>query len=169
MTRREPFPGATVTAMKLDHARRREAPDTLAPDGSEIRLLVEHGTGSMCEVRLPPGGVSIPVRHRTVQEIWYFLEGDGEVWRELPGGEAGTVRVSPGSALTIPLGCRFQFRSAGPGDLRFLCMTTPPWPGDEEAIVEPDAGRWPVPHGAAGSAIPNHGELPAAPHPAGDI
>src|SRR5437870_13607410 len=105
--------------MNFDYAEPALAPDTLAPDGSEIRLLVDHSAGSMCEVRLPPGGVSIPVRHRTVQEIWYFLEGDGEVWRQAPDGTARTVRVSLGSALTIPLGCRFQFRSLGASDLCF--------------------------------------------------
>jgi mannose-6-phosphate isomerase-like protein (cupin superfamily) len=130
--------------LPFDHARRGEAPDTFAPDGSEIRLLVAHSAGGMCEVRLPPGGVSVPVRHRTVQEIWYFLEGQGEVWRQAPDGTAVTVIVSPGSSLTIPLGCRFQFRATGPGDLRFLCITTPPWPGEEEAIVEPDQGPWPA-------------------------
>jgi mannose-6-phosphate isomerase-like protein (cupin superfamily) len=128
--------------MTFDHARRAEAPDTLAPDGSEIRLLVEHDGSSMCEVCLPPGGVSIPVRHRTVQEIWYFLEGEGEVWRQAPEGAAEVVAVSPGLALTISLGCRFQFRNTGSGLLRFLCVTTPPWPGEAEAIVEPKAGAW---------------------------
>ncbi len=130
--------------MRFDHARRADAPDARAPDGSEIRLLVAHEGTSACEVLLPAGGVSIPVRHRTVQEIWYFLEGEGEVWRQAPGREARAVRVGPGSSLTIPLGCRFQFRNTGSGDLRFLCVTTPPWPGEEEAIVEPNHTIWPV-------------------------
>jgi mannose-6-phosphate isomerase-like protein (cupin superfamily) len=131
----------------FDHSHRAESPDAVAPDGSEIRLLVDHTACSMCEVRLPPGGVSIPVRHRTVQEMWYFLEGEGEVWRQAPDGTTRTVTVSPGSALTIPLGCRFQFRSVAAGDLRFLCVTTPPWPGEHEAIVEPETGAWPIRRG----------------------
>jgi mannose-6-phosphate isomerase-like protein (cupin superfamily) len=130
--------------MSFDHTRRAEKPDTVAPDGSEIRLLVAHAGSSMCEVCLPPGGVSIPVRHRTVQEVWYFLEGEGEVWRRAPDGQAITVSVRSGSALTIPLGCRFQFRNTGSGELRFLCVTTPPWPGEQEAIVEPNLGAWAV-------------------------
>jgi mannose-6-phosphate isomerase-like protein (cupin superfamily) len=129
--------------MSFDHASRAEAPDAIAPDGSEIRLLVANGAASICEVSLPPGMVSIPVRHRTVEEIWYFLQGEGEVWRQSLKGEARTVSVQPGSSLTIPLGCRFQFRCTGAGDLRFLCITTPPWPGDHEAIVEPEQGAWP--------------------------
>jgi mannose-6-phosphate isomerase-like protein (cupin superfamily) len=130
--------------VNFDHATRSDSPDAVAPDGSEIRLLADHGLASMCEVRLPPGGVSVPVRHRTVHEIWYFLEGEGEVWRQAPDGATLIVTVRPSSALTIPLGCCFQFRSLGAGDLRFLCVTTPPWPGEQEAIVEPQAGAWPV-------------------------
>src|SRR5206468_3378367 len=121
--------------MNFDDARAAKAPDTLAPDGSEIRLLVATSACSACEVRLGPGGMSIPVRHRTVEEVWYFLEGQGEVWRQAPDGTARTVSVAPGSALTIPLGCRFQFRNTGSGELRFLCVTMPPWPGEEEAMV----------------------------------
>jgi mannose-6-phosphate isomerase-like protein (cupin superfamily) len=130
--------------MIFDHTQRGEAADAVAPDGSEIRLLVEHSGSSMCEVCLPPGGVSIPVRHRTVQELWFFLEGEGEVWRQSPDGNAQTESVRAGSALTIPLGCRFQFRNTGRDELRFLCVTTPPWPGEEEAIVEPEVGVWRV-------------------------
>src|SRR5260370_39366491 len=105
--------GGEEQLLAFDHARRSDPPDPLAPDGSEIRLLVANSAGSVCEVRLPPGGVSVPVRHRTVQEIWYFLDGEGEVWRQAPDGSAVTVLVSAGSALTIPLGCRFQFRATG--------------------------------------------------------
>src|SRR4051812_47410712 len=107
--------------MEFQYAEPAPMPDTLAPDGSEIRLLVATAAASACEVRLPPGGVSIPVRHRTVEEVWHFLEGTGEVWREAPEGAAQTVGVRPGVTLTIPLGCRFQFRNTGSGDLRFLC------------------------------------------------
>lgn len=120
---------------------RSETPDTTAPDGSDIRLLVDgrhHATrASLVEVSLAAGGVSQPVWHRSVEEIWYVLEGEGQVWRCPPeaGPESGdAVQVSPGDALAIPTGWRFQF-SAGPGSpLRFLCYTSPPWPGEGEAV-----------------------------------
>ncbi|HZU16783.1 MAG TPA: cupin domain-containing protein [Candidatus Dormibacteraeota bacterium] len=108
-------------------------PDAIAPDGSEITLLVtEAGRASLVEVRLPAGDTSLPVRHRTVEEIWYFLAGRGRVWRRPPEGEGTVEEVGPGSVLTIPTGWIFQFQ-AGDEDLRFLCYTSPPWPGDEEA------------------------------------
>ncbi len=120
---------------------RRQSPDVTAPDGSEIRFLVGPGQGaeksSLVEVTLGPGEVSRPVWHRTVEEVWYVLEGAGRIWRSPPDVDPETVSpvdVSLGDALVIPTNWRFQF-SAGPqGPLRFLCHTTPTWPGEDEAV-----------------------------------
>jgi len=121
-------------------ARRAATPDAFAPDGSEIRLLVgeTHAAtrASLCEVKLPAGEVSRPVWHQTVEEIWYVLEGRGEVWRCPPGvdpSSAPSVQVGPGDALVIPTGWSFQFRALAGEPLRFLCYTSPPWPGADEA------------------------------------
>jgi mannose-6-phosphate isomerase-like protein (cupin superfamily) len=119
-------------------------PDAIAPDGSEIYLRIGAPEGatraSLCEVRLAAGAVSRPVRHRSVEEIWYVLEGEGAVWRGAAGGEGEIVTVRAGDALVIPTGWRFQFR-AGPGaPLRFLCYTAPPWPGPDEAVPAEGSG-----------------------------
>jgi len=126
--------------------RRNEDPDATAPDGSEIRLLIDGShlaqRASLCEVTLPAGQVSKPVRHQTVEEIWYVLEGRGRVWRSsLESGHQPqeAVTVGPGDALTIPTGWRFQFSADVRTALRFLCYTNPPWPGPEEAVLA-DAG-----------------------------
>ncbi len=116
-------------------------PDATAPDGSEISFLVGDATrASLVEVRLPAGQTSRPVRHRTVEEIWYFLAGEGLVWRRPPGGEAAVEAVQPGRTLVIPTGWAFQFRAGPAADLRFLCYTSPPWPGHDEAVPVPDGG-----------------------------
>jgi mannose-6-phosphate isomerase-like protein (cupin superfamily) len=109
-----------------------DACDTLAPDGSEIRLLAATGRASMVHCALPPGGVSLAVAHRTVEEIWHFVEGEGEVWRQFGGVEEVTP-VRPGASLTIPTGAHFQFRNTGATRLCFIIATMPPWPGPEEA------------------------------------
>lgn len=115
--------------------------DVLAPDGSEIRLLCQRPGGSMVHCSLPPGAASVPVSHRTVEEIWYFLGGTGEVWRKLEGREEIT-EARPGLSLTIPLGTHFQFRNTGQEPLAFVIVTMPPWPGEDEAFeVE---GPWPA-------------------------
>ena len=121
--------------------RRSATPDVTAPDGSEIRLLLDarhRAVGaSMVEVVLPAGQVSRPVYHRTVEEVWYILEGVGQVWRCPPeAADPGTVAplaVGPGDALVIPTGWSFQFGASEAAALRFLCVTLPPWPGNDEA------------------------------------
>ncbi len=130
---------------------RSPQPDATAPDGSEIRLLVDarHAAtkASLCEVTLPAGQVSRPVWHQTVEEIWYVLEGQGQVWRCPSGHESETidpVAVGVGDALTIPTGWRFQFSAEDAAPLRFLCYTAPPWPGPDEAQ--------PAEHGGLGDA-----------------
>ncbi len=115
--------------------------DCLAPDGSEIRWLAATEHGSSVHCTLPTGGVSLAVAHHHVQEIWYFIEGQGEVWRRDDDGEE-IVETRPGVSLTIPAGTHFQFRNTGEGPLRFLITTMPPWPGDEEAYRVED--HWPV-------------------------
>ena len=126
--------------------RRGADADTLAPDGSEIRLLIDHRhlaeKASLCEVTLPAGQVSRPVWHQQVEEIWYILEGEGQVWRCSPDVDPSAVSpvpVSAGAALTIPARWRFQFGASPEGPLRFLCFTAPPWPGPDEAQAA-DAG-----------------------------
>lgn len=127
--------GHTITPPPLGRAARE--PDTIAPDGSEIRLLATTAQGatraSLSEVRLAPGAVSRPVRHRSVEEIWHVTAGQGQVWRCPPDGEAGALDVRPGDTLAIPTGWSFQFRAAPDAELRFLCFTSPPWPGADEA------------------------------------
>ncbi len=116
-------------------------PDVIAPDGSEIRLLIDHRHAavgaSVVEVTLPAGQVSRPVYHRTVEEVWYILEGTGKVWRCPPAADESllvpALPVAPGDALVIPVGWMFQFSADESGNLRFLCVTMPPWPGNDEA------------------------------------
>lgn len=116
-----------------------EAPDVLAPDGAEVRLLVRATGGTMAHFRLNPGEVSIAVTHRTVEELWFVTAGSGEMWRRDATREEVTALV-PGMSLSIPLGTHFQFRAAPGEALEAVAITMPPWPGPDEAVhVE---GRW---------------------------
>ena len=119
--------------------------DSIAPDGSDVRLLLRiEEKGNMAHFELPPGQVSTAVTHRTVEEIWFFLTGRGEMWRKQNGGEK-IVPVEPGVCLTIPLGTHFQFRSYGYEPLAAIGIAMPPWPEDEEKAKEeayPVDGKW---------------------------
>ena len=105
----------------------------IAPDGSEIRELIAVKGGSMVHCTLPPGAISMAVKHRTVEEVWYVIQGRGQVWRK---GECGAsvVDVEPGLSLSIDTGTHFQFRNTGGDDLCLIIVTMPPWPGEQEAM-----------------------------------
>jgi len=114
--------------------------DDVAPDGSDVRLLLGVKGGGMAHFELAPGQTSKAVAHRTVEEIWFFISGRGQMWRH-QNGQSLTVDVYPGVCLTIPAGTRFQFRSLGNEPLSAIGVTMPPWPGAGEATVV--AGEWP--------------------------
>jgi mannose-6-phosphate isomerase-like protein (cupin superfamily) len=116
-----------------------DTPDVIAPDGSNVRVLLSLGGGSMAHFELAPGLVSIAVAHRTVEELWYILGGEGEMWRRDSEG-ASVTSITAGVCLSIPVGTAFQFRSTGRTPLSAVAITMPPWPGPDEAYeVE---GQW---------------------------
>ncbi len=110
------------------------ARDVVALDGSDVRVLLSLRGGSMAHFALAPGQTSRAVTHRTVEEIWFFLSGRGEMWRK-QGEREEIVPVEPGVCLTIPLGTHFQFRSFGDEPLTAVAVTMPPWPGEGEAVI----------------------------------
>jgi len=135
------MPQDTETESTFATKQLGEAYDVLAPDASEIRLLVGMARGSLAHGTLAPGRVSLAIAHRTVEEAWYVTGGRGQVWRK-QGDHEVVVDVGPGTALTIPTGVHFQFRTTGPEPLTFVMCTMPPWPGEQEAVRVP--GHWPV-------------------------
>ena len=111
-----------------------------APDGSTVRpLCILPGVASFAHFQLAVGQVSTAVSHRTVQEIWYVLAGEGVMWRHQNDREELTP-LTQGTCLTIPLGTSFQFR-AGPAGLEVVAVTVPPWPDDPDE-ARPEACRW---------------------------
>jgi mannose-6-phosphate isomerase-like protein (cupin superfamily) len=114
-------------------------PTIVAPDGSDVRVLLQLGGGSMAHFELAAGRVSAAIKHRTVEEIWYILSGVGTMWRKLDEHEE-IVTLTPGICLTIPLGTHFQFRASSQCALTAVGITMPPWPGADEAIPVP--AKW---------------------------
>jgi mannose-6-phosphate isomerase-like protein (cupin superfamily) len=93
----------------------------------------------MAHFELAPGQTSTAVAHRTVEEIWVFVSGRGQMWRRQRQREE-VVSVEPGVCVTIPVGTHFQFRCLGHEPLGAVAVTMPPWPGDHEAARVP--GKW---------------------------
>ncbi len=114
-------------------------PTVVAPDGSQVRVLLGLSAGGMAHFELAAGQVAKAVTHRTVEEIWWVLAGRGEMWRQQQGREEVIV-LEPGVCLTIPLGTHFQFRASATEAVSAVAITMPPWPGEGEAVVVP--GPW---------------------------
>jgi mannose-6-phosphate isomerase-like protein (cupin superfamily) len=112
-----------------------------APDGSQIRLLPIVTGGSMVHCTLEVGQTSLAVAHQSVEEVWYFIEGSGQVWL-CQDDQQQEIDVSPNISLAIPTGAHFQFRNTGDTPLCFIIVTMPPWPGEHEAYRVED--HWPV-------------------------
>jgi mannose-6-phosphate isomerase-like protein (cupin superfamily) len=128
----------------MDYATKRlpELPDVVAPDGSDVRVLLATARGSMAHFELAGGRASDAIHHRTVDEIWFVLSGVGEIWRKQNGRE-DIVVLEPGVCITIPVGTHFQFRATTGEPLAAVGVTMPPWPGPQEAI--PVSGKWRAP------------------------
>ena len=95
----------------------------------------------MAHFELGAGRVSRAVAHHHAEELWYILNGWGEMWRR-QGDHEETVALCPGTCVSIPAGTHFQFRAHGGAPLAAVGVTMPPWPGDSEAFGV--AGPWPV-------------------------
>ena len=115
--------------------------DVIAPDGCEVRILAQTPLGSMAHFTLGPRQVARAVAHRTVEEVWYILSGQGRMWRR-QGDAEEIVDLVPGLSLSIPLGTHFQVRNDGEAPLAAVAVTMPPWPGEDEAFVV--EGKWPA-------------------------
>ena len=124
---------------KFKTSRLSVKPIGAAPDGCDVRILLGLADGNMAHFELAPGQTSVAVAHHTVEEIWFFLKGRGEMWRKL-GDQEEIVPVEPGVCITIPVGTHFQFCSFGYEPLSALGVAMPPWPGDGEAYAV--TGKW---------------------------
>ena len=116
-------------------------PTVQAPDGSDVRVLLALRGGAMAHFHLAAGAVAKAVTHRSVEELWFVIEGRGEMWRK-QGEREEIVSLVPGLCVSIPLGTHFQFRASSSEPISAVAVTLPPWPGEDEAILV--AGAWPA-------------------------
>jgi mannose-6-phosphate isomerase-like protein (cupin superfamily) len=95
-------------------------------DGSTIRELHHTEAQSLAEATLGPGQATERHYHRTSEEIYFVLAGEGAL--EIDGEERS---VGAGDAALIPPGAWHTIRNDGGGDLRFLCCCAPPYSHDD--------------------------------------
>ncbi|TAN49500.1 MAG: cupin domain-containing protein [Methylococcaceae bacterium] len=109
-------------------------------DGSEIRELMhpaQHGNQrqSLAEASLPPGGVTLPHRHRLSEELYHITHGCGRVtvgdreWDVAPGD---TVCIAPGTPHCIV--------NTGSETLRLLCCCAPAYAHEDTEVLAGGVG-----------------------------
>jgi mannose-6-phosphate isomerase-like protein (cupin superfamily) len=128
-----------MSSTAFDMTRIGAAPDVIATDGGEVRVLCATSRGGMALFTLGPGMVGKAVAHRTVEEIWVVVRGQGRMWRK-SGEREDIADLAAGVSVNIPTGTHFQLRSDGAEPLEAVAVTMPPWPGDGEAYIV--AGNW---------------------------
>ena len=109
-----------------------EQPDARSPAGADIRFIMDGVTGNMIHSTVPPHQINKATIHKTVNEFWHILEGQGEIWRD-NGSESSVTLLLPGTSIDIEAGTAFQYRNISDDELKFICIAMPPWPGDSEA------------------------------------
>jgi mannose-6-phosphate isomerase-like protein (cupin superfamily) len=103
-----------------------EAKPFVTADGSLIRELLRAEQQTLAEATLAPGQETQRHYHAASEELYYLLEGDGQI--EVDGERR---RAGPGDGILIPPGAWHQIRNDGTGDLRFLCCCAPPYSHDD--------------------------------------
>jgi mannose-6-phosphate isomerase-like protein (cupin superfamily) len=73
---------------------------------------------------------SKPHRLRKSIEIYYILEGEGQIHIN---GEEDVIHE--GQAVYIPENAVQWIENIGNNDLKFLCMVCPPWSADNEELI----------------------------------
>ncbi len=103
--------------------------------GSEIRPLVDRTTSSItqCSVAeelLPPGAAVTPHLHRETEEVYYIIDGSGEM---TVGDDCKTVAA--GDAIYIPRDTVHTLRNTGDVPMRIVLVCGPAFRHEDEHFV----------------------------------
>ena len=85
---------------------------------------------SVAHAIIPPGESTLPHVLEKSTELYYILEGSGEMHI---GPE--TAAVVPGQIILIPPHARQWIRNTGKENLIFLCIVSPKWQAADEKLV----------------------------------
>jgi mannose-6-phosphate isomerase-like protein (cupin superfamily) len=86
---------------------------------------------SLAYAKLKPGMASLPHRLKKSSEVYFIIEGVGEMHID---SEQGEVRT--GQAILIPPGSWQHIRNKGSIELEFLCIVYPMWRAEDEEVGE---------------------------------
>jgi len=92
------------------------------PKGLKMDFSIAHAI-------LGPAESSLPHRMKSSVEIYYILEGTGQMHIESESAE-----VEPDQAIYIPPNAAQWLVNTGNSDLKFLCLVCPPWMAEDEEL-----------------------------------
>jgi mannose-6-phosphate isomerase-like protein (cupin superfamily) len=129
---------ATLQKSERDYnmivVNREQAKIINTPHGSEIRPLIDRATSnielcSLAEEILPPGAAVIRHHHLQTEEIYYILNGEGEM---TVGEETRNVRT--GDAVFIPQAKTHTLKNTGAEPIRLLLVCGPAYSVEDHLI-----------------------------------
>jgi mannose-6-phosphate isomerase-like protein (cupin superfamily) len=119
----------------VEKVRLEQRAPFITADGSSIRELVGLPSGnasqqSVAEATVPAGGQTVEHYHRTTEEVYVFLSGEG---RMRLGDQEDDVRA--GDTVVIPPGVKHKLWNAGSEPLVLLCCCAPPYRDEDTVLV----------------------------------
>ncbi len=114
-----------------------KCPCFLAADSTLICELLHPGQEgldlpySIAHAVLQPRAASLPHRLKNSTEVYFILEGEGEMHIDTEKSQ-----VSAGQAALIPPGSWQYIRNTGDAILKFICIVSPSWRAEDEEIDE---------------------------------
>ncbi len=117
---------------------RRMIEPFITKDGSEVRELLHPKNSrvhklSIAEARVRPGGATKEHFHRTSEEVYYILSGEGEMYID-----EEKARIKAGDVVLIPAGARHYVVNKGEEELIILCACSPPYSHEDTVLTEGD-------------------------------
>jgi mannose-6-phosphate isomerase-like protein (cupin superfamily) len=108
----------------------------ITKDTSEIREILAPRNSSLknqslAEARVAPEKATIEHYHKRSEEIYYILEGKGQIKIE---GEIG--EVEPGDGIAIHPGKKHKIWNTGDRELVFLCCCSPAYSDEDTVMAE---------------------------------
>ncbi len=84
---------------------------------------------SIAHAEVLPGVSSLPHRLKESSEVYFILEGRGEMHID-----EEQAQVESGQAIFIPPGSWQHIRNTGNTNLKFLCIVAPMWRAEDEEL-----------------------------------
>lgn len=120
----------------MDVVNRASVEPFITKDGSTIREILAPANSSLknqslAEATLAPGQSTQRHHHVKTEEVYYILEGGGQM---VVGSEQR--RVGPGDAIAIGPGSEHMLTNTGREDMVFLCCCCPAYTHEDTVMAE---------------------------------